>query len=201
MEKPPHDPSRACDHVTMCPFAHGEAAKSAGTHVPGHMGTWAHGHMVLLACALAFSACRLTDHTEGHNDEVSAAEINVPASGYETIDTTRLPRFAFDTASFDFGRITQGTSVEHSYRFTNAGGSDLLITDVRASCGCTVAKDWPKHPVKPGESAAITVTFNSEGRSGLIEKVVTVVANTKQASTPLFLRGEVVAPPGAPVSE
>lgn len=148
-----------------------------------------------------FASCQLTDHTEGHNDEITAEQINVPASGYQEIDTAAMPRFAFDTASFDFGRVSQGAMVEHTYRFTNTGGGDLLITDVRASCGCTVAKDWPKHPVRPGGRGAITVSFDSEGRSGLQEKVITVVANTPRRSTPLFLRGEVVAPPGAPVVE
>jgi hypothetical protein len=165
------------------------------------MFTWNHVHMTVLASALAFTSCRLTDHTEGHNEAITPEQINVPASGYQRIDTTELPRFAFDTASFDFGRVSQGMPVEHTYRFTNVGGSNLVITDVRASCGCTVAKDWPKHPVRPGERAAITVTFDSEGRSGRQEKVITVLANTPERSTPLFLHGEVIAPPGASVSE
>ena len=149
---------------------------------------------------LSLGSCQLTDHTEGEN-EITAAELNVPASGYQDIDTATLPRFAFDSTSLDFGRISQGSKIERSYRFTNVGGGDLVITDVRASCGCTVAKDWPKQPVHPGERGTITVTYDSDGRSGRQEKVITVVANTRKASTPLFLHGDVVAPAGAPVVE
>ncbi len=92
------------------------------------------------------------------------------------------------------GRIAEGAQVEKSYRFTNRGKIDLVITDVRASCGCTVAKNWPRMPIAPGASSAITVNFNSEGRPGKQHKTITVVANTNPPTTVLTLSGEVVAP-------
>lgn len=189
MENLSHDPTRACAHVSMCSCGHDPTEK-----LHGHMPTCSHVQMVALACALALSACQLTDHTEGANTEVTADQINIPASGYADVDTASLPRMSFDGTSFDFGRVSQGMPVQHVYRFTNTGGGDLLITDVRGSCGCTVVKDWPKHPVRPGEGGAITVDFDSKGRSGRQEKVITIVANTRRASTPLFMHGEVVAP-------
>jgi len=137
------------------------------------------------------SACRLTDHDEG---EVNAGNITVGASGYEEIDPADLPRFAFDSTTLDMGRMVQGAQVTKQYHFTNAGRSDLLISAVRGSCGCTVGKDWPKHPVAPGERGTIAVTFNSSGRSGRQEKTITVVANTRPPSNVLFLQGEVIAP-------
>ena len=70
-----------------------------------------------------------------------------------------------------------------------------MITDVRGSCGCTVAKNWPRMPVGPGERNAITVNFNSEGRPGVQHKTITVVANTDPPTSVLTLSGEVIAPP------
>ena len=52
----------------------------------------------LAACSLWLSSCQLTDHTEGHNDEITAEQINVPASGYQTVDTGAMPAFTFDAA-------------------------------------------------------------------------------------------------------
>ncbi len=75
-------------------------------------------------------------------------------------------------------------------------GDTVAFLDVHGSCGCTVARDWPKHPVKPGEEGSISVTFDTDKRSGHQEKLVTVVANTWPASTALFLHGEVIAPAG-----
>jgi hypothetical protein len=48
--------------------------------------------------------------------------------------------------------------------------------------------------VKPGEKASISVTFDSEGRSGRQDKAVTIVANTVPPSHVLTLSGEVIGP-------
>ncbi|MCB0794476.1 MAG: DUF1573 domain-containing protein [Flavobacteriales bacterium] len=139
-------------------------------------------------------ACWITDHSERGVDDITPEALQFPASGHEEVDPATLPRFAFDTTSIDMGRMSQGTSIEREFRFINRGGSDLIIADVRGSCGCTVGKEWPKHPIRPGEGGAIAVEFNSEGRSGIQEKTVTVVANTVPSTTVLFLRGEVLDP-------
>ena len=155
--------------------------------------------MVLLAVLIG--GCRITDHSERDPNAITPDALNIPASGYADGDTMDLPRFAFDSTTMDFGRITQGTPVERVFRFTNVGKRDLVIADVRGTCGCTVGKDWPKAPVHAGEQGTITVTFDSEGRAGVQSKAVTVTANTQPATTVLLLKGEVIAPPGAPAIE
>jgi len=144
---------------------------------------------------LALFSCRITDHSEKDPAAVTAEALNIPESGYAEGDADRLPVLAVDSTEKHFGRVPQGTMVERTWSFTNTGGSDLLITDVRGTCGCTVGKDWPKAPVKPGGQGTITVTFDSEGRSGMQDKAITVTANTRPPSTVLLLKGEVVAPP------
>jgi len=152
-----------------------------------------HALLPLILCL--FAACQLTDYSERQGDAPTANDIKVPGSGFDEVDPEDMPIITFDSTGYRMGMIPQGTTVEKKFRFTNTGGSDLLITDVRGSCGCTVGKDWPKKPLRPGEAGEITVTFNSEGRSGKQEKTVSVVANTAPATTVLALTGEVVAPP------
>lgn len=154
---------------------------------------WHRGTTGAIAMAMALYGCRITDHSE-HDGEVSPSDIAFPASGYERVDMRELPVITFEAPHFDMGRIVQGAKVEHRFAFTNTGGSALVITDVRGSCGCTVGKDWPKNPIKPGGKAGITVTFDSEGRNGRQDRTVTVVANTTPPSTVLTLTGEVVGP-------
>ncbi|MEO8588067.1 MAG: DUF1573 domain-containing protein [Flavobacteriales bacterium] len=149
--------------------------------------------LILLMLA---SSCRLTDHSERDQNEVTTESLNFPASGYENVDPDDLPQLTFDSTQQDMGRIIQGAQVDKFYTFTNTGGSPLVITDVRSTCGCTVGKDWPKQPIAPGAGGTIAVSFNSEGRSGRQEKIVTVVANTTPPSTVLTLTGEVVGPAG-----
>lgn len=143
---------------------------------------------------LLFSACRITDHTE-EDGTITTNNMEVPASGYKDMDPSMRPVLTFDSTARHMGKIAEGVQVEKIYGFVNTGKTDLVITDVRGSCGCTVAKNWPRMPVAPGEHNAITVSFNSEGRPGVQHKTITVVANTDPPTSVLTLSGEVVAPP------
>lgn len=137
-------------------------------------------------------SCQLTDHSE--RDEVTTDDITFTKSGYENMDPDELPKLTFASLEQDMGKVIQGARVEKNYGFTNTGKSPLVISDVRSTCGCTVGKDWPKAPIKPGEGGEITVSFDSEGRTGAQHKTITVVANTDPPSTVLTLIGEVLGP-------
>ena len=96
----------------------------------------------------------------------------------------------FEKETHDFGKIKTGEKVTYEFKFTNTGKSPLIIKDAVASCGCT-KPEWPKTPIKPGESAAIKVTFNSLGKMGLQDKQITITANTNPAQSLVHLIGEV----------
>src|SRR5687768_1945797 len=72
------------------------------------------------------------------------------------------PIISFKSSSYDFGDIVQGTKVDSSYHFHNAGTEPLIISEVITTCGCTATK-WSKEAILPGKSGEILVTFNSEG--------------------------------------
>lgn len=150
-------------------------------------------------CALLilflWSGCRITDHSET-DGEVGPQHITFPSSGFEEVDAEMVPVLSFDGTHLDMGRVVQGNTVEHRFTFRNTGRAALVITDVRGSCGCTVSKDWPREPVPPGGEGGLTVSFDSEGRTGRQDKTVTIVANTTPPSTVLTLSGEVVGPAG-----
>jgi hypothetical protein len=100
-------------------------------------------------------------------------------------------KLKFDNDAFDFGKIKQGDKVTHEYKFVNEGKSPLIISDSYATCGCT-KPEWPKTPIKPGDSGVIKVTFSSAGKSGLQDKQITIVANTLPTTTVVHLVGEVL---------
>lgn len=148
----------------------------------------------LLVLALLLAACRLTDHSEQEPGAISPKDLQIPASGFQDAGQARVPEITFDSTELHLGTIPEGMQVEKVFRFTNTGVVDLVLTDVRGSCGCTVAKDWPRMPVAPGASGTIGVTFNSTGRPGVQHKTITVVGNTTPATTVLTIKGEVVPP-------
>jgi hypothetical protein len=77
----------------------------------------------------------------------------------------------------DFGEITEGEKVEHTFKFTNTGTEPLVITNVQVTCGCTTPKGWPRDPIASGKKAELIVQFNSTGKIGRQNKVVTVISN------------------------
>src|SRR5688500_2701082 len=86
------------------------------------------------------------------------------------------PIITFEKNTHDFGDIFQGNKLEETFKFANTGTEPLNITNVQVTCGCTVPK-WPRDPIMPGAKGEITVAFNSAGKMGKQNKVVTVVSN------------------------
>jgi hypothetical protein len=91
---------------------------------------------------------------------------------------------------YNFGSITDGEKVEYSFRFKNTGNKPLIVTEAHASCGCTVPEK-PEKPILPGEIGFIKVVFNSQNKSGHIEKAITVSSNVTPNFPDLKLTGEV----------
>ena len=88
----------------------------------------------------------------------------------------------FSEDRHEFGDIIQGDVIEHVFEFTNSGNAPLVLQDVKTTCGCTVP-EWPRTPLAPGATAELKVKFNSAGKIGIQNKVITVVSNaTNQTS-------------------
>jgi hypothetical protein len=105
----------------------------------------------------------------------------------QTISKQNGPVITWNKNSHDFGKITQGEVVEHTFYFTNTGNEPLIITDVVVSCGCTTPKGWPKDPVMPGGKGELTVAFNSTGKIGMQNKPITIVSNAVNDGKITFL--------------
>jgi hypothetical protein len=94
------------------------------------------------------------------------------------------PILDFEEEVFDFGTITEGDTVSHTFKFKNVGKSALQISDVQVQCGCTVASK-PEQPVGIGQSDQIVVRFNSKGKVGTNKKFVTILSNANPPETVL----------------
>ena len=99
---------------------------------------------------------------------------------------------SWENQTFDFGDIVQGEKVEHTFSLTNQGNEPLVITNIQVTCGCTTPKGWPRDPIAPGQKAEITVAFNSAGKFGRQNKVVTVVSNAISGSNQITFSANVL---------
>ena len=86
------------------------------------------------------------------------------------------PKISVKKNHHDFGTIVEGEVVTYKFEITNSGTSELIISQVSASCGCTAAKP-DKMNLKPGEKTFVIVEFNSENRLGPQEKFVYISSN------------------------
>jgi hypothetical protein len=91
------------------------------------------------------------------------------------------PVITFEKKTHDFGDIMQGDKVEETFKFANTGTEPLILTNVQVTCGCTTPKGWPRDPILPGGKGELTVAFNSAGKMGKQNKVVTIVSNAVNA--------------------
>ena len=138
----------------------------------------------LILATLLMAACT------GNNGSADVDIIKNPnsAAGYD--ESEKMPKIVFETDMHDFGQLMAGETISYSFKFTNTGNADLVISGCDASCGCTVA-DYPRERIAPGQTGYITVSFKSQGMSGQQIKEVVVASNTQPAKTKLRISATV----------
>ncbi len=141
----------------------------------------------LSAIALTFTACG------GNTEKKEAPATAVEASSAKAV--SNAPVMTFDKTIHDFGTIQEGERVETLFTFTNTGKSDLVISDARGSCGCTVP-EYPKNTaIAPGATGKIRVSFDSSNKPNLQQKTVTISANTDSGRETIRIKAMVQADP------
>ena len=87
------------------------------------------------------------------------------------------PKISFETSLIDYGTIENGSEGKRSFSFKNTGDQELIIKNVRSSCGCTIPKK-PDAPIIPGEKSEIIVKYDTN-RQGPFRKTITVSTNVE----------------------
>src|SRR5690606_20450709 len=139
---------------------------------------------ILTFATIAFLASCNNSKQESNYQDSSAVNT-------EVFTESGAPIMKFQEEVYDFGKVKDGEKVSYDFSFKNEGNTPLIIKDATATCGCTVP-EWPKQPVAPGESGKISVIFDTSGKSGLQDKVVTITANTVPAQTQIHIVGEII---------
>lgn len=112
----------------------------------------------IFCCSIAIASCNQADTKAVANNTDSTTA----ATTSDTAFTTSIQWI--DSTFQDIGKVKEGQTVEVTYRFKNVGDKPLVVSNVRAGCGCTVA-DKPEEPVAPGQQSQIKAVFNSKGQS------------------------------------
>lgn len=103
---------------------------------------------------------------------------NLKQAETKKVNRADAPVIEFSETEHDFGDANEGDKLETVFKFKNTGKSPLIITNIKASCGCTIPKNWKKEPIMPGEESDFSVQFNTRGKPNKQSKTITVTSNT-----------------------
>ncbi len=100
-------------------------------------------------------------------------------------------KIVFEEMVHDFGSFKEADGLQTTtFAFTNNGTEPLVLSNVRASCGCTTPK-WTREPVAPGAKGSIEVTYNPKNRPGSFNKSITINSNAENPTVLLRITGQV----------
>jgi len=101
---------------------------------------------------------------------------------------------AFDTMLKECSATNGQPQAHFSFAVTNVSSSDVVITQVFTSCGCTVAS-LPSQPwvLKPNDGGKINATLNIFGNVGMVAKTLTVISSVGNKT--LTIMANVPQPP------
>ncbi|GAB1463228.1 DUF1573 domain-containing protein [Pedobacter sp.] len=137
---------------------------------------------LIAICSATFIACQ--------NKASENGTVATDSTSTAVIAEADAPKVQVEKAIYDFGTIKQGEKVSYEFKFKNVGKTPLIITNATATCGCTVP-EYPSQPIKPGEEGTIKVIFDSAGKLGLQDKVVTISSNANPKFEELHLVGDI----------
>ncbi|MBR1644227.1 MAG: DUF1573 domain-containing protein [Bacteroidales bacterium] len=103
------------------------------------------------------------------------------------------PKISFNKMVHDYGVIEKDGNGNCVFEFTNNGTEPLILSNVRASCGCTTPQ-WTKAPIMPGQTGTINVRYNTSNVGGF-NKSITVTSNAvDNPRVVLKIKGNVQGP-------
>ncbi len=110
------------------------------------------------------------------NSERYAKNLSVVYPTVEEPVSAKNPNLTLSEEQWNFGTIIQGEKAAHIFKIKNTGDAELIIYNVRTSCGCT-ATLLSSNNILPGKTAELNVSFNSEGYRDSFTKQVYLSSN------------------------
>lgn len=95
------------------------------------------------------------------------------------------PILNFTETQHDFGKITEGEVVKHTFKFQNNGKATLKISDIKTSCGCAAAL-VSNEKIEPGEEGTLKVELDTKNRQGKMSRTITVTSNDPKEPTKIL---------------
>lgn len=112
----------------------------------------------------------------------------VAMNGTEIIEKI-ADAISWKSETIDVGEIPQGKPHAIKFEFTNTTSKPVLITNVKAACGCT-ATDYTKTAIAPGKMGYVNATYNAAAQGAFTKSVTVTTSDTNQPKV-LTFKGKV----------
>ena len=123
-----------------------------------------------------------------------AVLLAIAAAGLSSTDAGHLPgatncarsapRAIVPFTSFSFGDVYTGEVISQIFVIKNDGDAELLITDFKGDCGCTVTRS--DRVIPRGKEGTAEIEVQTISQSGLINKTATLRTNDPERPTIVF---------------
>ena len=138
------------------------------------------GNIIILL--LCFLSCNLNESANKNHIYIPSKNNNIP--------NFERPNIKFSKLNFNFGTIDKGEIISRYITFKNDGKRNLVISNVKSSCGCTIT-DWPKNPIEPNHSDSLYLVLNTSSLNGKIMKTVTIISNSKPNTKVITINAQI----------
>ncbi len=139
--------------------------------------------LLSLFVGLSLTALNAQEAKQDNNTKDKSAVVEKPLNG---------PQIEFAEQVHDYGKVKKGGDGNCEFVFTNTGNEPLILSNVKASCGCTVPT-WTKEPIMPGKTGTIKVRYNTNTSPQSFTKTITVSSNSINAPRlTLKIKGTIV---------
>lgn len=140
---------------------------------------------VLLLLSAGFFAPVVRAQTPGPVRSRAAAPERTPRQA-ETDSTG----FTLERTEHDFGQVSRGDTVSTVFK-VKAGDGPVVLLSATTDCGCTRA-EFPKRPLRPGESAQVKVVFAAKDKGNFYKTVrLRLHAGGREYGKALVVKGTV----------
>ncbi len=122
---------------------------------------------------------------------ILVAFLSITGLQAQNVETAKkVASINFEVEELDYGTIEKGSNGVRVFTFTNTGNAPLIISNVKASCGCTVPT-YSNEAILPGEEGEITVKYDTK-KVGKFTKTITVSSNATNTKKLLKIKGNIV---------
>ncbi len=146
------------------------------------------------------------DDGHGHGAEPRKADLGVDEVAKPAeVDHDNGPRLTYELGmeKHEFGHLMEGSVAEHTFELSNTGTEDLIIKQVKPTCGCTVAEVFAEgdsgemeryafgDPIPVGRKVHFPAKLHTKNKSGHQNTRINIFSNDPRGTIQLGLVADV----------